>query len=179
MARAPSGHAALATAERWLVSTNRWVLIVGLAAMATLVFANVVSRYLLNYSFSWVEELTRYMMIWLCLLGSGLALRYGAHIAVDVLQDLLPRAAARALRALILAVLAITLVVLIWLGFDYAEFGWYQETPVMNWSFGMVYLAIPIGCVLMLVHLLFIAKGFVLDRQFDHDTSFRAEDAAL
>jgi len=67
-----------------------------MAAMAVLVFGNVLSRYLLNYSLIWIEELTRYMMVWVGFLGSGLVLRVGAHIAVDALQDALPRAAARA-----------------------------------------------------------------------------------
>jgi len=172
-------RSSLSQLERGLIAVNRWVLIVALAVMAALVFANVVSRYLFNYSFSWVEELTRYMMIWVCFLGSGLVLRYGGHIAVDVLQDVLPRAAARALRAFIVGILAVTLVFLVWLGREYAEFGWYQETPVMNWSFGMVYLAIPIGCALMLVHLLFIARRYVLAREYDRDESFAAQDAVL
>ena len=74
---APSARAArrVSQLEQGLIVANRWVLIVALAVMATLVFGNVVSRYLFNYSFSWVEELTRYMMIWVCFLGSGLALR--------------------------------------------------------------------------------------------------------
>ena len=69
--------------------------------MAVLVFTNVVSRYLFNYSIIWVEELTRDMMVWVGFIGSGLVLRYGAHIAVEVFQDLLPTPAARALRAAI------------------------------------------------------------------------------
>ena len=79
-----------------LVHLNRWVLIALMAAMAVLVFANVVSRYVFNYSFIWVEELSRYMMIWVGFLGAGLVLRVGAHIAVDVLPG---PAAARAPRA--------------------------------------------------------------------------------
>jgi hypothetical protein len=84
----------LDAAESQLVRLNRWVVIALMAVMAVLVFANVVSRYLFNFSIIWVEELTRYMMVWVGFIGSGLVLRFGAHIAVDVFQDLLPARAA-------------------------------------------------------------------------------------
>src|SRR5512145_1734611 len=68
----------LGVVEARLVSANRWLVITLMAAMAVLVFANVVSRYLLNYSIIWGEELTRCMMVWVGFLGAGLVLRLGA-----------------------------------------------------------------------------------------------------
>src|SRR5688572_12808861 len=127
--------------------------------MAVLVFANVVARYLLNFSIIWVEELTRYMMVWVGFLGSGLVLRLGAHVAVDALQDVLPAPAARALRAAIVLALAVTFAAMLWLGIRYAAFAWDQRTAVLDWSTGAVYLAIPIGAALMLLHLAFIARS--------------------
>lgn len=166
-------------AEIWLVRPNEWLVIGLMAAMAVLVFANVVSRYLLNYSVIWVEELTRYMMVWLGFLGSGLVLRYGAHIAVDVFQDLLPAPAARALRAVIVVLLAATFAAMAWLGVRYAAFAWDQETPALGWSTGLIYLAIPLGSLLMLAHLLLVARGYVMARAFEKHAAFRAEDANL
>jgi TRAP-type C4-dicarboxylate transport system permease small subunit len=171
--------AAPATAEAWFVRLNEWLMIALMAAMAVLVFSNVVSRYLFNYSLIWVEELTRYMMIWVGFLGSGLVLRYGAHIAVDVFQDLLPAAAAQAVRGVILALLAATFLSMTWLGFRYAGFAWDQETPVMNWRTGLVYLAVPIGSLLMLVHLLLIGRQYVRTREYKKHPAFSAEDAVL
>lgn len=165
--------------EGLLVYLNRWLVIALMAVMATLVFANVVSRYVFNYSIIWVEELTRYMMVWVGFIGSGLVLRYGAHIAVDVFQDLLPRRAAQALRAVVVVILAAAFAIMAWLGVQYVGFAWDQETPVLNWNIGIVYLAIPIGSALMLMHLLFIAPRYVIAREYVKDDAFRAEDATL
>lgn len=159
------------TAEAWFVALNRWALIALLAAMAVLVFGNVVSRYLLSFSLIWVEELTRYMMIWVGFLGSGLVLRLGAHIGVDALQDALPRRAAQLVRALIALALGVTFAAMTWLGVRYAVFAWEQETPAMNWSTGAIYLAIPVGSALMLAHLVFIARRYVSAREFVKDDS--------
>jgi TRAP-type transport system small permease protein len=169
----------LAAGEIWLVRLNRWTVIALVGAMAVLVFANVVSRYLFNFSIIWVEEVTRYMMVWVGFLGSGLVLRLGAHVGVDALQDALPPRAAQALRAAIVVLLAITFAAMIWLGTRYAAFAWDQHTAVLDWSTGAVYLAIPIGAALMLVHLAFIARAYVAARAYPKDESFHPEEAVL
>lgn len=158
--------------EAWFIAANRWALIVLVAVMAVLVIANVISRYVFSYSFTWVEEATRYLMIWAAFLGAGLALRVGGHIAVDSLAASLPARAARVVRTAIVAVLVVTLLVLVWLGIDYAQFAWEQETPVLAWSFGRVYLAIPIGAALMLAHLLLVARRWVASGEWEHVAGF-------
>ena len=159
-----------ATPNRWeqrFVAANKAVLVALLALMAALVIVNVISRYVFSYSFTWVEEITRYMMIWATFLGAGLALRVGGHIAIDSLPQSLPPAAARGLRSLIVAVIAASLLAVVWLGIEYADFAWEQETPVLNWSFGKVYLAIPVGAALMLVHLFFVAPRWVRSGEWE------------
>ena len=69
-----------------LLRVNRWLVIAILAAMASMVFANVALRFLTDRSILWVEEVSRYLMIWLTFVGAGLVLRYGGHIGIDTLQ---------------------------------------------------------------------------------------------
>jgi TRAP-type transport system small permease protein len=165
--------------ERALVTANGAVLIALMAGMAALVIANVFARYVFNHSFVWAEELSRYMMIWVGFLGSGLVLRIGAHIAVDVFQDLMPRRIAQSMRVLVLAVLLVCIVAMGWLGGQYVHFAWGQESPILNWNFGLIYLAIPVGAVLMLVYLAFIVVPFVRDRRFRTDGGLSPEEATL
>lgn len=73
------------------------MLIMLLAAMACIIFTNVALRYLPNHSIEWAEEVSHHMMIWLTFLGAGPVLRYGGHIAVENLQDTLPKSMAIAL----------------------------------------------------------------------------------
>lgn len=166
-------------AERWLVAANGAVLVALMAGMALLVVANVFARYVFNHSFVWAEELSRYMMVWVGFLGAGLVLRVGAHIAVDVFQDLVPRRVAQAMRVGVLAVLLVCIGAMGGLGAQYVEFAWGQETPILNWNFGAVYLCIPIGAALMLVHLVLIAGPFVRDREFRKDGGLSPDEAVL
>lgn len=165
-------HRELPAAERAFVAANRWALIGLLAVMAALVITNVIARYALGISFSWVEEVSRFMMIWAAFLGAGPALRTGGHIAVDTLIGVLPPQAAQALRWLLVAIMAATLAYLVWLGADYSAFAWEQESPVLGWSLGKIYLAIPIGAALALVHLLLIARWWTVSGEWEKVAGF-------
>lgn len=65
--------------------------------MTTLTFAQVVLRYVFNSGFVWALETTTYAFIWMVLLGISYGVRHNAHIGVDVLVNLLPRGAKRAI----------------------------------------------------------------------------------
>jgi len=168
MRQSPRGAGLLAAAEGGLVAANRWAVIALMAVMATLVFANVVARYVFNYSIIWVEELTQYQMIWITYLGAGLALREGRHVAVEILQDWLPAPLRRAARVLVWTGMAAFLAILTILGFGIVAFTWDQETPVMNIPTGVPYLAIPIGALVFLLHCLLFCRDFV-EKRFEHE----------
>lgn len=150
--------------ERAFVAVNRVVIVAMMAAMVALVFANVIARYFLSTSIVWAEELSQYLMVWIAFLGGGLALREGRHVSVDLLQDALsPRARSRLRWVVALIVLAF-MATLVALGFRFAEFAWDLETPVMQARLGIVYLAVPVGALVFLVHLLFIWRDYVAKR---------------
>lgn len=158
--------------ERWFLQANRWALVLLFGAMSALVIANVIARYAFSFSFTWAEEVSRYTMIWASFLGLGPALRVGGHIAVESLPNALPAAAARVLRAVLVAIMAVTLAVVLWLGWQYALFGWEQESPVLNWSLGQIYLAIPVGAALALVHLALVARSWISGGEWERMEGF-------
>ena len=168
----------LSTFDRVLLRLNRWAVIAILAAMASMVFANVALRFLTNHSILWVEEVSRYLMIWLTFLGAGIVLRYGAHIGIDALQERFP-AAAPAIRGAIFAILLAFFAAMVWLGLRYALLTWGQTTPVLEVPIGAVYLAMPLGFALMIVHLLLMAAPYVRHRRYLSDDEFEADAVKL
>lgn len=164
--------------EQGLMRLNRWVLIVLLAAMAVIIFANVVLRYSTSQSIEWAEEVARYLMVWLTFLGAGPVLRYGGHIAVENLQDSLPTPAARALRWLIAAMLFGFFGFMVWYGALYVERAQFQMTPTTQISMAWVYAAMPVGGLLLAVHWALILRRYVRDREFAADAHFDANASA-
>jgi len=166
------------TFERYFVATNKWLLIIMLAVMSIIIFANVVLRYTTNVSIEWAEEVARHLMIWLTFLGCGPVLRYGGHIAVENLQDSLPHALALGLRLLIAIMLTGLFVFFIWFGLEYMDRTQYQQTPATQISFAFIYAALPVGAAFSLIHWLLIVKDYVLQRQFAADSHFDATASA-
>ncbi|PSL21148.1 TRAP transporter small permease [Shimia abyssi] len=147
--------------ETWIVRLNRALVAFALAAVFLIVFANVVGRYGFGSSFAWVEEVARHLMILGAFCGAGLALREGRLVAITTVPDLLPDTLATTLRWGIVIVMFAFMATMLWLGIRFVEFGWNKETMSTGISRGIPYLAIPIGCALFLIQLLFFAKRFV------------------
>jgi TRAP-type C4-dicarboxylate transport system permease small subunit len=74
---------------RWsdtLVFAIFWILF-------AVVFLQFFTRYVLNNSLGWTEEIARYLLILVTFVGSVTAMRKGSHIAVEALLVYLPREA--------------------------------------------------------------------------------------
>ncbi len=166
------------TFEKYFLALNRWVLICILAAMAIIIFANVTLRYTTDASIEWAEETSRYLMIWLTFLGCGPVLRYGGHIAVDNLQEALPKKMAIALRTLIALLLLAFFVFFIWFGIEYMNRTRFQLTPSTQVPFAYIYAALPVGMVMSVIHWLLIVRGYVRERVFASDAHFDATASA-
>ena len=164
--------------ERYFLATNRWAMILLLAAMALIVFANVVLRYLTNASIEWGEEVSRHMMIWLTFIGSGIVLRYGGHIAIENLQDAVPTPFARVIRVIVAMLLITFFLMLIWTGFAYTQRAMFQLTASTQIPFGYIYAAIPVGGLLLLIHFLLVIREYIMHRRFSSDGHFDATASA-
>lgn len=166
------------TFERYFVATNRWALIVLLAAMSVIIFANVALRYLTNASIEWAEEVARHMMIWLTFIGSGMVMRYGGHIAVENLQDAFPRPVGQAIRVLVAILLMAFFVMMTWVGWQYTQRAMFQLTAATQIPFGYIYMAIPVGGLLLCIHFLLVLRHYITDRKFATDAQFDATASA-
>lgn len=149
------------TFDRVFIELNKWLLIIFLAAMSGIVFANVVLRYTTNFSLAWAEEVARYLMVWMTFLGAGLVLRFGGHVAITNLHDFLGSRGQQALRILIALILLGFFAVMAWIGYDYMSRMGRQLTPATRVPFSYVYAAMPVGFVLLTLHFLMVIKVYI------------------
>src|SRR5688572_27218331 len=131
--------------ERAFVMLNGTVLVLLLATMSVVVGWNVAGRYLTGNSLTWADEVARYSMIWLTFLGSGLALREGAHAAITNAQDALPTQGQLALRSAILVVMFSFFAFMVWVGIDYMNRMAIQKSAALRVPMKWVYAAMPAG----------------------------------
>ncbi len=122
-----------------------------IATMALLVVDvvwGVFSRYALGGQTKWTEELARFLLVWVALLGGALAFRSKAHLGVDYfVNQLHPDARRVTAVAAHLVVLFFAGAVLLLGGASVVREALIleQTTPALGWKMGYVYLALPIS----------------------------------
>ena len=70
-----------------------------MSVMSVIICLQVVTRYFLETSLAWSEELARYMFIWMIYTGISCGVKKRKHICVDALYNLLPVGKGRMLLA--------------------------------------------------------------------------------
>jgi TRAP-type C4-dicarboxylate transport system permease small subunit len=149
---------ALRRIEAWLHAGNRGLLLVcqvatiGLvAAITTVICAGVYYRYVLNDALSWSEEIAKFLMVWMVFTGAPIALRQGAHVAIELLPNVLPTRLRHAVNLAVFLIIMALMAVFVHQG---AVFAWNARTQIAaTLSFGFplfwIFLAIPVGGGLM------------------------------
>ncbi|MDP3072023.1 MAG: TRAP transporter small permease [Opitutaceae bacterium] len=119
-----------------------------LGAMVLNVLWQVFTRFVLRQPSSFTEELARYMMIWVGLLGSAYAAGKKSHLALDLITARLEGARKRASELFIhAAVLVFALAVMVGGGgrLVYIQLTLGQQSAALQWKLGYVYLAVPLA----------------------------------
>jgi len=127
--------------EDWLAFTLFWVL-------AATVFTQFFSRYVLNDSIAWTEEIARYLLMATAFIGAALAARKGTHIALEIVPNMLPRGLRRWFRLALGIVTVVFFAISAWLCAEIAERLMYQPMVVIDVPLGWVYWAVLAGMVM-------------------------------
>ncbi len=78
----------------WLSRNIEKVFAVVISAVMTVVlFLQVLSRYVFNFSITWSEELSIFLLIWLTYIGASMAVMQRRHLRITMLAELLPKRA--------------------------------------------------------------------------------------
>lgn len=130
------------------------VLIMG--ALVVIVSWQVFARYILDGSGAWTEESSRFLLIWLALLGAAYATGQRVHLAIDLFPNLSPtkkrwRAVILNLCMLLFAVLGLIVggARLVYVILDLK-----QLTPSLQVPMGLIYLAAPLAGLFITIYAL-------------------------
>jgi len=134
--------------ERGLSKGLEFFIISTMALLVVDVVWGVFSRYALGEQAKWTEELARFLLVWVTLLGGAFAFGTKAHLGVDYFANRLhPRA--RKVTAVVshLVVLFFAGAILLVGGANVVSEALVleQTTPALGWKMGYIYLALPIS----------------------------------
>jgi TRAP-type C4-dicarboxylate transport system permease small subunit len=102
------------------IGLEDWAAIAIFWLMAGAVILQFITRYVLNDSFAWTEEIAVYCLIGVVFVGSVMCVRLSRHIQVDFIYRFLPRPAARILATLVQLAQIVFFGYATWLVYKYA-----------------------------------------------------------
>ena len=126
-----------------------WVALVIFWVMALAVFLQFFTRYVLNDSYAWTEEIATYCLIGVVFIGSSMCVRLSRHIQVDLIYRYLPHLVARALSTVIDLIRIAFFGYAIKLVWVYIQIIGDESMTTINLPKDYVYYAVLAGFVLM------------------------------
>ena len=128
-----------------------WLAIILFWSLAFIVFLQFFTRYILNDSLAWTEEIARYGLMWVVFIGGAMVTRRNTHIAVELLSNVMKPGR---LRATLLAVVDTIklgfLGLLAYFSVTITERMHMQRMTVFDLPMSYVYAGVGLGCFMML-----------------------------
>lgn len=140
---------------RVVIRGIEWLLVALLAVMVVLVFGNVVLRYAFNSGIVFSEEVSRFVFMWLTLLGALVAMHDGAHLGMTSVIAKLPVWGQRICRFAADLVMLICCVLLAHGTWRQVSLAMDDRAPVSGIPMGIVFSALlvcAVGIALILAH---------------------------
>ena len=127
-----------------------FMLMLGVLATFLVVLLEVVSRYIFHHSIAWGGEVCTTLLVWITFVGGAVALLDNGHMCVDLVMNRISSPGVKKFLGLIgsLAMLAFA-VCGAFGGWKLAMHTWNMKTTTLQIPAGILYLAFPIGCVLI------------------------------
>jgi TRAP-type transport system small permease protein len=137
--------------EAWLSLLLFW-------ALGGVVFYQFFTRYFLNNSASWTEEIARYLLIGVVFVGAAIGVAKNNHIQVDLLYRYLPRGFSRAM-AIVVDVIRVAFFasMSVYTLLMMQKMGNYQMT-IVDLPMNIVYSVVLFGFVAMALRSVWVAK---------------------
>lgn len=126
------------------------LVVVLFAALVVLVLVQVFTRFM-HMSQVWIDETSKFVFVWLTYLGGAITVRKGANITFDLILEGVKGKTYTVLFTLVNIVCVVFLVWLTYLGLQTAWANRVQLSTMIRVNMGLMNLAIPIGCILMVI----------------------------
>lgn len=130
------------------------ILAVLITILSCIVFLNVILRYGFQTSILSVDELSRYLFVWLTFIGAIVAFMDNAHVQVTFLVEKLSPKNQRRMSLLTHTLILLLCIALSWGGIQKALQDWSDHSPILGIPVGLMYAAcLPTGVAIALIEL--------------------------
>jgi TRAP-type C4-dicarboxylate transport system permease small subunit len=144
----------LDTLFKGLRSVLYWFSVAAMSVMLVVIFAQVVSRYIFEFTPEWSEELARYLFVWVVFLGSALIMGESGHLAVQFVPNHFKGTAVGNVLKIVINLSGYVFILLLLVqGAKMTQVMTFQISPGLEIPMSWVYSVIPLSALLMLLYL--------------------------
>ena len=122
--------------------------IVGIALMVSIcgvMGLGIFFRYVLNYSLSWTEEISRYGLIYITFIGTSTAIKHDSHIRIDVLDRILGRKAKIAIKVVNDSITLVFLMYMVYVSYQIIVALRSTKSPALQIPMSYLYISAFVG----------------------------------
>lgn len=116
-----------------------------LCGLCLIIFLQILGRFGLFPGQVWTEELTRWMWVWMALIGCAAAETHRQHLRMEILTSFLPRKVQTVMSRLQDLLATLIALYLCWQGYKGVIRTWSNESVTLPVSDAVLYAALPLA----------------------------------
>lgn len=155
--------------SRMLTYLEYILVVLALSTMSVITFANVLSRYFLNSSISFTEEITVNLFVLLTFVGASIGVKRSAHLGFSLLYDSMKGFMKVFMTLFVSFIMILFFAAILYYGLDLvmSQVTRNRLTPALGWPQWVFTLMMPIGCLLCIIRI--IERTIVSLKKYSHD----------
>lgn len=141
--------------KQGMTTMLNWALIVAVLLLVLDVCWGVFTRFVMGEQAKWTEELARFLLVWVSLLGGAVAFGTKGHLGVDYFVGKFDPEVQKLMSIVVHGVvLFFASAIFVYGGGRVVSdaLAMEQMTPALGWKMGHVYLALPIAGIFMVIY---------------------------
>lgn len=160
--------------NKWLLFIEKTVMSIGIIATSLIITYNIILRYIFDSGIVWAEEATRYIIIYIVMIGSSYAIAKEEHISVTLLNQTSIKWISHVMYVFQNLVSLVFTVLFSYYGIQLLQMlmSTNQLTPALQIPIWWIYAAMPIGMTMMSIRYVLKLANWILTRQLpENDTT--------
>lgn len=158
---------------RFIDKIENFTLVWTILTLAGIGFIQVFARYLFNYSFTWFEELGRYLGVFIAFLGASMGVKTGSHFTMDLIVSHFKSPFQQIVKAATNLLSAGFFMMVTWYSWKIVlrMHGYETTSPTMQIPMYIAYLPIPVFSMIMGIRFIIKAVESVKDGKEKQETA--------
>lgn len=140
------------------------LLVIIFTVLTVTALLQVFFRFVMQNPLTWTDEVCRYCLIWLTLLGIGVASQRKSHISIDIICNVLPKKVLAVLRKFWNICAIVFCIIVFKYGAQLVVLNMAQYSAGMHIQLGYIYISVPAGALFILYYN--AIQLFNLDQKF-------------